>query len=356
LLIDAWKLADTLPVGKENLLAFKTRKTIGHVIAWIHGTATDFGTGDLHEPVAGTCSTLEVPDQLRELPETESANVWLFLKRIERELGAGTRAAELGSAIVAETQSLVTGSIAALDGVATLLASGEVSGLPGAVIEMARRWGDAMRKVPGHSGADRINPEPEFLNETDLFCGKTVFVAGLIAGRGVGSDWHMVLDQWRQSLPAGAKGGWIKWFDTIETKMGDSAAVAERLAKTGEGGWELSLLAAWSLLEAERISAEQLYVGHARIVAQPRQFYWLREVSRAFCVHVERRWLQMSECPALLCMPRVSVVAIRSACASGEPGIPKAARILVAASAAVKTKIPGEMMAAIRKLAEGEDR
>lgn len=354
LLIDAWQLADTLAVGKEDLLAFKTRKTIGHVIAWIHGISTDFGIGDLQEPVAGTCSTLEVPEQLRELPETESANVWLFLKRIERELGAGTRAAELGSAIISDTKSTVTGSIAALDGVATLLALGEVSRLPEAVIEMARRWRDAMRKIPSLSEADSIYPDPEIFYETDQLCGKTVFIAGLIASRGMGNDSRMVLDQWRQSLPAGAKGGWIEWFDTIAKTMDYSASVAERLAKSGEGGWELSLLAAWCLLESESISAEQLYVGHARIVAQPHQFYWLREVSRAFCLHVERRWLQMSECPALLYMPRFSVEAIRSVCASGESGIPKAARVLIAASTAVKTNLPSEMMAAIRKIAEGE--
>jgi tetratricopeptide (TPR) repeat protein len=354
-LIDAWQLADTLPVGKEDLLAFKTRKTIGHVIAWIHGTATDFGTGDLQEPVAGTCSTLELPEWLRELPETESENVWLFLKRIERELGAGTRAAELGDAIIAGTKSLVTGSIAALDGVASLLASGDVSGLPGAIIEMARKLGDARSKVPGYSVTDRNYPDPEILDESSLLCGKTVFVAGLIAGRGVGSDWHMVLDQWRLSIPTEAKEGWIEWFDTIENTMSESAAAAERLAKSGEGGWELSLLAAWSLLENKRVTAEQLYVGHARIVAQPHQFYWLREVSRAFCLHVERRWLQFSECPALLCMPRVSVEAIHAACASSEPGIPKAARILLASSNAVKMKLPIEMMAAIRILSEGVD-
>src|SRR6266436_2487016 len=35
-LIEAWRLADTLPRGKGDLRAFHTRKIVGHVIAWLH--------------------------------------------------------------------------------------------------------------------------------------------------------------------------------------------------------------------------------------------------------------------------------------------------------------------------------
>jgi tetratricopeptide (TPR) repeat protein len=149
-LIEAWRLADTLPLGRENLRAFITRKTVGHVIAWLHGVVMNIAVGVLHEPVAGTCSSAQMPERMKELPETESANTWLFLMRLERKLGAGNRAAELGHKALLATTDPATQSIASMERIEQNLAAGKVATLPADIIALARAIKTAAALAPEH--------------------------------------------------------------------------------------------------------------------------------------------------------------------------------------------------------------
>jgi tetratricopeptide (TPR) repeat protein len=134
-LIEAWRRADTLPLGKENLRAFHTRKVIAHVIAWLHQVVGGAG-GDLIEPQPGMCSTAELPEKIRDLPESQPEAVWLFLIRLERELDAGTRAAELGGKKVQSTTNSSVRTMASVELVAQSLVSGNVSDLPEQLIQV----------------------------------------------------------------------------------------------------------------------------------------------------------------------------------------------------------------------------
>ena len=353
-LIDAWLLVDTLATGREDLRAFITRKTVGHVIAWIHGTETGSGVGDLNEPITGTCSSLEMPEKARELPETESANVWLFLMRLERELDAGNRAAELGSNVVSESKNPSTVAIAAMEGMTKVLASGHVSALPVEVIKMSRAIQTSALAFPERPEAKALRIVPEEFNAEDLLVGKPLFIVGLIGANAQGADWRQTLADWRTSLPSNATGGWLEWFDIIERTLGGRLNESAALTRKADTGLEISLVAAWHLLISTGVTAENVFAGHARIIGQLRTLYWLPAVQAAFCNQVVIAWERVLLCPALLLQPRFSVPAIRQACAVRGPRLGKVARILVAASSAVKTGVGDEMMTSIRQLAASD--
>jgi hypothetical protein len=73
--IEAWRIADSLPALDDDFEVFAVRKTVGHVIAWLHGAITDTGVDNLHEPTAGMCSNPGISEKIRELQPTESAGV-----------------------------------------------------------------------------------------------------------------------------------------------------------------------------------------------------------------------------------------------------------------------------------------
>ena len=350
-LIEAWRLADTLATGREDLQAFVTRKTIGHVIAWIHGKETGFGVGDLHEPVVGICSSLELPEKALELPETESGNVWLFLMRLERELGAGSRAAELGAQSVSDATNPVTVWMSALEDVTRCLISPEVVNLPVAVIRMWRTLGDAAAKTPGAPAGSGGDYHPEEFNAGDPVVGCMVFLAGLVGANDQGLTWKDALDGWRLSLPVDAKGEWNDWFDEMERILGASTAESARLVRSGDGGGHCSAVAAWHLLVSDGVSPEDIFAAHARLMGFGKAFYWLPTVGRAFCRQVKGKWEEACRCPALLRQPRITVPTIAQASSQGNEGLGQAARILLAAAPAVATRVAPEMMDLIRELA-----
>lgn len=349
-LIDAWELASTLPSGRENLRAFIRRKCIGHVIAWLYGQVRDEAF-KMDEPIAGVCSSAEMPEKMRDLPETDNANVWLLLIEIERKLGTGNRAAQLGERALADTGNPITKSISLMQVVAENLQSGELNALPQDLIQ----WATAMNQAIALSPAEwpsQTNVEPMVFQRNDGAGGACAFIAALVSAHAHGQDWRDLVKKWRAALPVDAGGGWLEWFDTIETVLGGSTSTASRLVREKKD-WPTSMLAAWHLLISSESVPDDLFYGHARWLGEIRTSRWLSETGSAFCQQVEVAWGITILTPALLRLPSLSIANIRIALLSGQRGIGRAARILLAASTAVSVRL-GPTERFMRNLAEGE--
>ncbi len=349
-LIEAWRLAETLPLGREDLRAFTSRKTIGHVIAWLHGTATDFGVGELHEPIAGTCSSAETPEAMRELPETENAAIWVFLRRLERELDTGNNAASLGHNALATTANPAIRSIVSVEIVTQALISGDISNLPSDIIEMVRAVQVSAALLPESFSTGIARTPPEEFERTEMLRGALAFLAGLTAAQAHGRNWHETLKDWRDSLPKNAGKGWHDWFDEMERVLGGSLLEANALVRNPGQNWIGSMLGAWLVLLSNESSAEDVYFAHARWLSLVKMSPWLNHSADAFCYQVEITWGRVVLMPALLRLPRLTIPAIQVACLQERRGLSKAASILLAASPAVSVSMAFEMETAIRKM------
>ena len=95
---------------------------------------------------------------------------------------------------------------------------------------------------------------------------------------------------------------------------------------------------------------EELFVAHARWLTLPTKNPWMTDVGPSFCRLIVSKWRTAIARPATLCNPTVSVPAIRHACEEPGSSIAKAARILLAAGAAVRSHLSPEIEAAVRSL------
>lgn len=352
-LIESWRQADTLPLGKENMLAFHTRKIIAHVIAWLFRIVEGIGIGDLFEPLAGMCSSAEVPEKMRELPEDERGAAWILLMRLERRFDTGQRAAQLGREITQAAEKPELRSMAAHEAVAQALSSGDVGELPLLIIAEAKAMCEAAKLKPdAPQAAFVVAMEPEVFQSNNPDLGCSVFIAALAAATVHGHSWREMVDAWRSSTATfPTECGWCNWFDTMEEVLGGSVGEAAVIANSYQGGRAAAMLASLKLLLSADSPPAEVFTAHARWLGEVRKSPWLRDTGRAFCQLVEASWQRAIATPALLCNPRLNIPVIRAACVEGAPGVAKAVRILLAAMPAVRMRLGEEMKAHLRSLA-----
>jgi tetratricopeptide (TPR) repeat protein len=242
-LIEAWRRADTLPLGKEDLRAFHTRKVVSHVIAWLHQVVGGAG-GDLTEPQPGMCSTAELPEKIRELPESEPGAVWLFLIRLERELNAGTRAAGLGAKQVQSTTNPSVRAMASVELIAESLANGNVSDLPKQLIEVVA----AMQKAAHELGVTDLPTVTKLpaggFGGNDPAIGTPAFLAGMISAVSHGKSVKETIQAWRSSV-AGVSHApeWEEWMSQLERGLSAPLGEAAAHARDHKGSWSQACLA-----------------------------------------------------------------------------------------------------------------
>lgn len=340
-LVSAWEHADSLPRGKEDLRAFQTRKLAGHVISWIHDGVTNMGRGNLSEPRPGICSSLEQRPFFKELPEGEPHLVWLFLIRIERELGAGDRARNSAPTIEASASPQVR-SLAAMETVSSSIASGEVSNLPRQVIEMAHAMRAVAELYPEKFAKVREEFEPEAFHRDR----SPIFLAALISTAANGRGWQDAVSAWRASVHGLARESeWNAWFHDIEKVLGLPAQEAGKLIQRGSVPWQIRMLAAARVLISEDAGPECFFQAHASWLIETTMVPFLRDSGTSFCQLVETAWLRMIESPFRLRQPQSTVPAIRAACQMHGTPLLKARHILYAAEPAVSSSVASSVRA-----------
>lgn len=350
-LIEAWRQADTLPVGKEDVRAFHTRKIVGHVIVWLLRTVAGIGVDDLFEPLPGMCTSAELPEKVRELPEDERAGVWSLLMRLERTFGGGQRAAQLGNLVTQATENPKVRAVVAYEALAQAVALGTVQNIPLLVIADAKAMHEAAKLTPG-APLSVLAIEPEVFQRNDSTLGCSVFLAALVVASTHGHSWQETVDSWRSSVATCvAASGWNNWFDNIETTLNASVEVAGITARDYKD-WATAMLASLNLLLSTNAPPEEVFIAHARWLGELRASPWLSDTGIPFCQLVETAWQRAIATPALLRQPRINIPVITAACVHGESGIAKAVRILFAAMPAVSVQLDGKMIAHLRSLAD----
>lgn len=351
-LIEAWEIVGKNPRNQDDFRAFVTRKTIGHTVAWIHAEQTQEKQSRLEEPFLGFCSSRELPEKIRELPDTDSASVWLYLSELERELNGGTKAFQLSQEKIRKSTSSAVRSLAAVDRLARLLSAGDVDNIPNETIDLKKAFIEASKHAPKEFTLSQNNTPPEQFVASDSLTGRGLFVAAIIGASPKEKEPKNILTVWRRSLSSEASTftEWYDWFYKMDEILSKSSQEAAKIAQAGGANFDETMLAAWTAIISESASPEQIYSGQIRLMAHKKDFYWLKSVEVAFGLMVESGWMRCVQKPALLRLPKTSVPEILKACAEGEPSFGKVARILRVASIAVATKVPHQIMADIRKL------
>lgn len=353
--IDAWEVADSLPAGKKDLRIFATQKGVGHVVAWLHGSITEIGVGNIHEPTAGMCSNPAISEQIRELEPTESAGVWIFLMRMERKCGAAGKAAKVGIARVKTSRSIIIRPLVVLEMITQGLLSGEVTDLPQKCVEFTTASWDAARANPNLPNKILLGKQPEKFHREDELIGASLFLAGITSAAAIGTPIVTLLSSWRASVVTNPfSKDWNDWFDEIERLLAAPPSSAMAIVWPGTSSKESIVLGVLNIIFAQSSSPEDLFAAHARFlqVASGSPSPWFREIGEAICGLVARAWMRTTESPALLRQPRFSIPEIRAACSAAGSGLQKAVRILLAARNAVTTRLGVQLQAYIEKLGQ----
>lgn len=345
-LIEAWRIADTLALGKEDLRAFKIRKTVGHIITWVHGHVVEMDTSLITEPMPGMCTSAELPPSLRELPENDSAAIWVFLARMERKLELPHMAVELGNRTMGLVTNVQVKPIVLSELMIEKVILGEVDQLPGELIAFCGALKQSANSIqlPAPVFVQSVaDIDPELFQRNDALAGCAPFLAALVVTFANERSWSDVLTHWRTFTQAQNKPEtWEEWFCEIETTLSrplnETAAIVRN-----PNTWSQLMLCSLRIIFSDDSTPNDIFWAHSRWLREINVSPWLKESAGAFCKIMENTWKRVIQTPALFFSPKLTVPAIKSECERDNPSLEKAARILLAAAPALNVRWPKEL-------------
>ena len=98
---------------------------------------------------------------------------------------------------------------------------------------------------------------------------------------------------------------------------------------------------------------DDLLAAHTFLILALLHSTKLHDISEALAQLLSRQWLQKVRFRSGLLTPRLTVPAIEAACHEPLPSTRKAAKIVLAASEAVRARPPANIRAALQQLADG---
>lgn len=356
-LISALRLATALPKGKDNLLAFRTRKLLGSIIVWIHYKERGGEPEELSEPQPGMCSELEVHPGFKDLPDNELDLLWLFLGRLECTFDFDSGLHEEILPKIAQSGSPLMPVFREEYYILRALQRADLASLPHLAWDFTRaitqEW-EARPDAPcpwQESGSERSRNE---FHVTDSHVGAGLFLAALLIVVARGDPFSAIFNQWRQTahdVPGG--GALIAWFDRVETEL-TSEEPATAILNDGISNWIDVFVVALQVVASRNAAAVDLAFAQFRLVDSLANTPWLLSCAPALGNLFSDGWQRAILLPATLSLPNLSVPAIRAAIGNSSKGIAKPIQILLAGIEAVRLKVPPPMLSRMRIIQSGE--
>ena len=351
---EAAQAADTLPAGHGDLLAFRMRRMVGHIVMILHSRLTGWTVAGQVTPPPGAASDLSVPDALRDLPEGTFDYTWVLLDRVGNALGVEERIpaaiqTRLAQALHPPVSFLVVQTeierACRLGHFTQLLALAER-------IEFAFLAGQALMKERA-TGQPASVPSPvaQWQRASDM-SGERLFTAALVAACSHGNATEAIT-AWRGDAVARRWGvEFARWLDHAEALLARPLAEAAARIRDPEGltATEGQLLAARVAADTEAAPPDSLR-SQVQLVIAFVPGVWRTAIGHALAHLCERAWRRHAAHPALLNSPRLTIPALFTACDTPRLGIAKAAAILLAASEATGPRFGQPIREQLHKLA-----
>jgi hypothetical protein len=338
---------DKIPDTKDELQAFKVRKTLGQTLIHIHHSLEGIKT----DPSAfvlppAFCSDPGLSDKLRDLPDSDQELLWMFLVLIEA-------LARLKPVVYKKVYSKLNRSrntavrlfLAEVTLMYTIYSADEAV-VPVAAEEFARVF--RITKANVITGKRPLTLEPSVFKVPATSEDFALTVHGLYAA--------LVSNFCRTSLEISELQNWKKWSKKLATasQIQGWIEIAERLlwAPTSEAMKVLydpnetaarRAIAAINDASAKTLSPDQLFYSQLMILwgmaDNPLQRFLGVELGAKFA----QQWIEKIKFTGLLRSPRLTVPMIEKACSEVYPAMQKPARILLAVEPAISLRIPEEV-------------
>ena len=346
--------SEHLPQGRENFAAFQARKILGHVILWLHNTITGESTDSLMPPQAGMGSDMEKRERLLEIPDGAPDAPWLLFLRVHERLRPGVRPPDQLQRRLQQSPSTSIRFIAAGTAIRRAFRETTFDDLPSQCVELTKAMIDI--RVMGGQAVTFTTPDEAATGGTRFLTdnrtvGVELFVAALLALAGEQRLDRQVVAAWRNSARSLlAAADFTRLCDLVDRILALSLIDATRLLRDQNTPRESRLLAVVNVALSPEADAEELFSAHCLLVDCFAGGYWLVCFGGSFARLVERSWRDQIRSSATLSNPRVSVPAITAACDANETSLAKLSNILLAASQAVRIRIPQALVEKIRSL------
>jgi tetratricopeptide (TPR) repeat protein len=354
---EAAKAADSLPSGYGDLLAFRMRRMVGHIIMMLHSRLTGWAVKGQVEPPPGAASDLTTPDALKELPEGTFDYTWALLDRLANLFGVDDRIPIPAQAKLAQSSLPPIRFLIRQTEIERAFRLGQLANLPTLAERIELEFASGLQLMrQGVTGQQTPAPSPQIgWQRQSEASGEKLFSAALVAACA-----HGIVEQVIKAWRIGAVGqrwgdSFSNWLDHVEELFALPAAEAAARIRDPE-----HLSATDGLLLAARVAADvdaapsDSLRSQVQIVLALAPSFWRPAVGHSLAQLCERAWRRHAERPALLRSPRLTVPAIMEACASPVLGIAKAALIILAASEATGPRVGLEMREQLLKLRDDD--
>ena len=142
----------------------------------------------------------------------------------------------------------------------------------------------------------------------------------------------------------------VAWIDSIVSAVGINGLEANPAMRNESLDWSVRTAAAMRVASSNEVGPEELFQAHIFLVCFVRQQPVKPECISRLCVLVEQGWRRVVNFKATLRAPKVNVPAILEACALPDGGLSKVGAILLAASRVISLRVPGGVLADLKKL------
>jgi hypothetical protein len=352
-LTEAAREADSLPPGHSDLLAFRMRRMVGHIVTVLHGPLSGWAIEGQVEPPPGAASDLNTPDVLKELPEGAFEYTWAMLDSVANLLGLNERIPISAQTKLAKSPLPTVRFLTLQTEIERAFRLGQLATLPSLAERIEQEFAAGLRLMRGAAMPQQgveASPPPGWRRESDV-SGEKLFSAALVAAstRGAG---ERLIESWRSDAVGQAWGsGFSTWLDHAEILL--TVPVTEAAARIRHTeGLSLTdgvLLAARVATDADVAPPDSLWSQVQLVLGFARDF-WRPAIGHSLAEICAKSWLHHSEHPALLRDPRLTVTAITKARTSSRVGIAKAAAIVLAASGTTSLRMSGDMREQLEKL------
>jgi len=354
---EAAQAADSLPSGHGDLLAFRMRRMVGHVIIVLHSRLTGWAIKGQVEPPPGAASDLTTPDTLKELPEGTFDYTWALLDRVANLFGVDDRIPVPAQTKLAQSSLPTIRFLILQTEIERAFRLGKLAKLPTLAerIELEFALGLQLMRQRATGQQSPSPPSPSGWQRQSDMSGEKLLGPALVAACAHGTV-EQVIAAWRVDV-VGQKWGdsFSSWLDHAQKLFALSAADAAAQIRDPEHltGTDGQLLAARVASDAEAAPSDSLR-SQVQLVLALAPGFWRPATGHSLAQLCERAWRRHVEHTALLRSPRLTVPAIMEACDSPLLGIAKAAAIILAASEATGPRIGPAMREQLLKLRDDD--
>ena len=356
-LTEAVRAADALPSGHSDLLAFRMRRVVGHIVSVLHHQVTDWAVENEVEPPIGFASDLAAPENLRDLREGPFAYVWMILGRLANALNRDMEVPPVEQASLENTQQTVIGFFAGRTAVETACRQGRLQDLPRLATALDQEWSRGQETLLRlRAAAGQLGNSPIVIGWQSEVAGEPLFRAGAViaAARGILRE---TIEAWRAdpvTLPWGT--AFQTWLDgTLATFDLPLPEASRRLREE-----TAALSANNGMLTAARVAADMEAAppdsarSHVQLLLAFSTSLWRVAAGFALSELFERIWRRHVTQTALLRTPRITVPAVLAACDERTPGVAKAAAIILAALSTVDMHVGASILNDLRRLRDNQ--